>query len=101
MKALKTLVIVMGVMLAAGMGLLVWGVASRIGGQGSAPPAKSAAEFGDIPLPLSPGERIDSVGYAADRVIVRVTGTGRDRIIVLDPQKGRIAGSFVATPQTP
>lgn len=101
MKALKTLVIVMGILLAAGMGLLVWGISTRIGGgktAATAPtPATTAVDTFDVPLVLAEGARIDSVSVAGERVIVRVSGSGGDEILVLDPTAGRVAGRFTVT----
>lgn len=101
MKALKALVIFLGVLIVAGVGLVIYGVSSKIGPKpASAPTVSIAADapFGSVDIPLPDGASVQQIFAAGDRVIVRVgTGTGNgaaDRLIVLDPAHGRIAGSF-------
>lgn len=111
MKALKALVIFLGVLIVAGVGLVIYGVASKVGPKPApvalstaahAPTAPSAAApspaapFGSIDIPLPDGATVQQVFAAGDRVIVRV-GTGKgtgDRLIVLDPTHGQVSGSF-------
>ncbi|SEH33907.1 hypothetical protein [Magnetospirillum fulvum] len=116
MKALKALVIFLGVLIVAGVGLVIYGIASKVGPK-PAPTASTAAAvptppnaaaplpaapFGSVDIALPDGATIQQVFAAGDRVIVRVGG-GKgtaDRLIVLDPARGEVAGSFrfVASP---
>jgi len=114
MKALKALVIFLGVLIVAGVGLVIYGVSSKVGSRptpaapaatnaANAPAVPAAAPFGSVEIPLADGATIQQIFAAGDRVIVRVgTGNGKgDRLIVLDPARGQIAGSFgfVAAPE--
>jgi len=115
MKALKALVIFLGVLIVAGVGLVIYGISSKVGPKPAAPVATnavsdlpnavpSAAAFGSVEVTLPDGAAIQQVFAAGDRVIVRV-GTGKgaaDRLIVLDPARGQVAGSFgfVTAPET-
>lgn len=106
MKAIKALVAFMGVLLIAGLGLLGYGFYSKAGQTGGKPrPASSVAAagdaFGSVAVPLPAGARIEQVLAAGDRVVLRVTGAGPERFVVLDPADGSVAGSFVLTPEAP
>jgi len=115
MKALKALVIFMGVLIVAGIGLVIYGVASKVGPKPAqtastpavppAPPPATApaaaapavaTPFGAVDIPLPAGATVQQVFAAGDRIIVRI-GTGKttgDRLIVLDPARGQVSGSF-------
>lgn len=105
MKALKALVVFMGVLLVAGLGLLGWGLYSQAGKMASKgrQPAVVAVgtDFGAIAVPLPAGARIDQMMAAGERVVLRVTGGGPDRLVVLDPQAGTVAGTFVIAVEAP
>jgi hypothetical protein len=36
---------------------------------------------------------------AGERVVLRLSGGGPERILVLDPGQGKVAGSFALTPE--
>lgn len=114
MKALKALVIFMGVLIIAGVGLVIYAIASKVGPKpapaasvavAEAPAVSGAgAAFGGVAVDLPAGAAILQVFAAGDRVIVRVGG-GKgvaERLIVLDPVRGEVAGSFrfVASPES-
>ncbi|MDA8231894.1 MAG: hypothetical protein M0006_11205 [Magnetospirillum sp.] len=110
MKALKALVIFMGILVVAGMGLVGYGVVTKLPrGAGKAPAAAAppaggtpaTPAFGAVPVPVPAGARVEQMAVAGDRVVLRVTGGGGDRLIVLDPASGRVAGSFVLAPEAP
>ncbi|CCG40681.1 hypothetical protein [Magnetospirillum molischianum] len=110
MKALKALVIFLGVLIVAGVGLVIYGVSSKVGPK-STPPvttgattALSSTNFGSVDVALPKGATIEQVFAAGNHIIVRI-GTDKgiaDRLIVLDPARGQVTGSFVfvATPET-
>lgn len=102
MKAIKALVAVMTLLLVAGLGILGWGLsnqAARLGGGKGASLASDA--FGTTAVPLPAGARVEQVLAAGDRVVLRVTGGGPDRLLVLDPASGAVFGSFVITVEAP
>lgn len=109
MKALKVLVIFMSVLLAGGLALLGYGVATKLHRPASVParpaadrPAAPAAErpdtFGTIAVPLPAGARVAGMAAAGDRVVLHLTGGGSDRLLVLNPATGTVAGTFVLAP---
>jgi hypothetical protein len=87
MRALKAAVIIMGVMIVAGTILLAVMLATRLSGR-DAPLAAT-----DLGQPE--GTRILGLAGAGDRVAVHVTGGGLpDRILLLDPVRGRVVGTL-------
>ncbi|MGE5506611.1 MAG: hypothetical protein ACM31L_19470 [Actinomycetota bacterium] len=93
----------MGVLLLAGLGLLGWGLwnkGHRTAGPASAAVAESGG-FGRVELPLPAGARVEQMLAAGDKVVLRVSGGGPDRLMVLDPAQGRVLGSFDLAPQPP
>jgi hypothetical protein len=106
MKAIKALVAFMGVLLIAGLGLMGYGFYSKAGQSGAksrAPVVAAVQEgsFGTITVPVPAGGRIEQVLVAGQRVVLRVTGAGPERFIVLDPGDGTVAGNFLLTPEAP
>jgi hypothetical protein len=98
MKAIKTLVAVMGILLLGGLGLLGYGLTTKTGS--STKPA-ALADFGAVAIPVPAGARIEQMNVAGERVILRIAGNGPERLIVLDPAAGTVTGSFVLTPEAP
>jgi len=109
MKALKALVIFMTVLMVGGLGLLGWGLVNKVprgkaanhAATAGAATAADGADFGAVDVPLPAGTRVEQMAVAGERVVLRVTGGGAERLIVLDPAQGRVAGSFVLAPQPP
>lgn len=106
MKAIKALVAFMGVLLIAGLGLMGYGFYSKAGQSGakSRAPVAAAAQigsFGTVAVPLPAGSRVEQVLVAGERVVLRITGAGPERFIVLDPDHGTVAGNFLLTPEAP
>lgn len=93
MKALKALVIFMGVLLAGGVVLLVYGFATKLPSRGgTAAPARGSAP---AELTLPPGARIEQMVAVGNRVVLHVSGGGTDQLIMLDPATGTVAGTVV------
>jgi hypothetical protein len=105
MKALKILVIAMTLAMVAGLGLLGWGLMEKgrkiASGPATAPVTAAAptiAVFDTVTVPLPAGAHVEQMSVAGDRVVLRITGGGGERVVVLDPLAGRIAGTFVLAP---
>jgi hypothetical protein len=95
MRALKIAVVVMGVLIVVGTVGLVVGIARR----SSAPPVASA-EPAAAAMPASVAAELDEpagthiAGIAAvrDRLAVQLQGGGADRVVLIDPATGAVAG---------
>jgi hypothetical protein len=95
MQALKALVIFMAVLIAAGMGLLVYGLVTRTGG------GEAGGEVGDLDLPVPEGCRIAGTELAGERLVIRLDGLAeRDcqQVLVVDLASGRLLGRVRALP---
>lgn len=113
MKALKALVIGMGVLIVLGIGLLGYGLSVKgFSLQKAAVPAShSVALPGDpapgdtgyfaVDLPIPSGSRLEQMAVAGNRVLLRLSGTDGDRILVLDPATGHLAGTVTLVGQKP
>ncbi|OAN50518.1 hypothetical protein A6A04_18160 [Paramagnetospirillum marisnigri] len=105
MKAIKALVVFLGILLMAGLGLMGYGLfAKKAQYKGMAAPAPAAsapasADFGTVAIPVPAGSRIEQVTAAGERVVLRLSGAGPDRLLVLDPAQGRVVGGFVLAPE--
>ncbi|HVI49776.1 MAG TPA: hypothetical protein VM661_01050 [Candidatus Sulfotelmatobacter sp.] len=111
MKTLKILVAMMAVLIVIGLGLLGWGL-SRSANKMAAPvqsvsdlPTPSAAATppvsaksasggyfsADISIPQ--GGKLEQMSTTADRVILRLSVPEGERLLVLDPTNGHVAGT--------
>lgn len=111
MRALKALVIFLGILLVIGTGVLIWGIARQIDRMSqaeadddvtpsvnTAPPvvANEVAPWGSIDLKQPPGTRIQSVTSAGEYMMLHLyTGApGTDeRVVVIDPGSGTLMGT--------
>lgn len=82
MRALKFVVIAMGVLIIGATIALVVLVVQRVSGPGGA--AASAV------LDEPPGTRIASAATSGDWMVLQLQGGGADRVVVLDPRTGRV-----------
>ena len=89
MRALKVAVVVMGVLIVVGtMGLGV-GIARR----SAAPSVVSAAAWAaSVVLDEPAGTRIVGIAVVRDRLAVQLQGGGADRVVLIDPASGAVAG---------
>jgi Family of unknown function (DUF6476) len=85
---LKIAVVVMGVLIVGGTATLVTLVAIR--GTGSGPASLPAVATAVLEEP--PGSRIAGIAASADRLAVQVQGGGADRVLLIDPKTGAVAG---------
>ncbi|CAA7622317.1 hypothetical protein [Magnetospirillum sp. SS-4] len=110
MKALKALVAFLGLLLVIGFAALGYGLYTGAHLKGTAAsssssPSSSAAvpsavaEFGTVQIPLPAGSRIDQMSTVGDRVVLRLSGGGPERLLVIDPAGGKVAGAFVLAPE--
>lgn len=104
MKALKTIVITLGVVLAGGFGLLIYGLTQNW--HRAADPAPTTAARAPVtagswgPVTLgNPNERIAGVTASGDLLVVQLTEGQTSRLLVVDPRSGRVLGSFTAGAQ--
>ncbi len=89
MQLLKVAVVVMAVLIVAGTVALVVGVARRasvpIGGAG-------LPGFAAMVLDEPAGTRIAGIVAVRDRLALRLEGGGGDRVVLIDPVTGAVAG---------
>jgi hypothetical protein len=85
--ALKVLVGVMGVMIVVGVGVLIWGIATRLD------LSKTPAVEGRVALPA--GATVLDMTSSGDRLVLRVALPDRsERLIIVDLARGRPLGSL-------
>ncbi|EKV31378.1 hypothetical protein C882_3751 [Caenispirillum salinarum AK4] len=124
MKALKALVVVMGILIVAGVGLVIYGVLTQFGpdveegetiagpatAPGVAPPldtpapaapgggvvgAVPAEPIGDIMLDEPAATEITGATVGENRILLRLSGGGRpDRVVILRATDGERLGSI-------
>lgn len=114
MRALKTLVIVLGVLIAAGLVAVVVAVIGRVSGDGpilAGSGEQGRAAFGDVKIDLPAGARVLRWDVAGDRLIVHLSSSGDDfagpsgagprgtRVLVIDLGTGKKLGSIVLAPE--
>jgi hypothetical protein len=98
MRALKILVIVMGLLLVAGTVAMVAAVASRL----NHPPPPAAALTNDIALPA--GAKIAGTEISGDRLVVRIArADGGEDVLIFNLATGARTASISlhATPTAP
>ena len=92
MRALKVLVVVLGVLLVAGFAVVVVTIMSRMG-QRAAPVAARLAPFGNTTLTLPADSLIMEVQGAGDRILLRLDlADGTEMLLVLDAATGTELG---------
>ena len=97
MRALKILVVVMGVMLVVGFAALIAMIAGRVS-RGGPSPAAARAVFGSS-MDIPQGARIEAMTAGPDRVIVALMLPGGGRqLLVIDLTTGARIGSIELHP---
>jgi hypothetical protein len=90
MRGLKILVTVMGVMLAAGMVVLVVAIGARLSHRA---PAVPSAAFIAPPITLLHGSKIETMSTGTDRIVLQVDlADGSVELVVIDLATGRLVG---------
>jgi Family of unknown function (DUF6476) len=93
MRALKILVVVMGVMLVVGFAALVALIAGRVSRGG--PAATAAHEFGSPAIDIPRGARIEAMTAGSDRLILALElPEGGRQLVVIDLAKGLRLGTI-------
>lgn len=93
LRALKILVIVMGIMLVVGFAALIAAIAGRVSRGGPAIPA--SPPLATAPLDLPAGIRIEAIGVGAERLALAVVlSDGTRELIIVDIASGRRLGSI-------
>jgi hypothetical protein len=92
MAGLKTLVVVMGVMLVAGVAILIVVIAGRVSQK---PAPASAQPFAAAPIDIPAGSRIEAMSTGPDRVVLDVVlADGNRQLLVIDLATGRRIGTI-------
>jgi len=103
MRALKTLVIGMAVLIVVGLTVVVITAIKRTG-DGGAPVAAKGAAFGDVQVAIPAGARVETTTVDGGRLVVTlVQSDGSRRTMVVDLATGKRLGMirFVPSPPTP
>lgn len=93
MRALKVMVIVMGVLLAVGFTVVIVALANRMTSD------KKAVGFGEITLPVPEGCGIAEATSDGERVILRLEGLaerGCREVVIVDLESGAVLGRIQA-----
>jgi hypothetical protein len=91
MRALKIAVIVMGMLIVVGTTTLIVVVARRMTGPAS-PLMAGAPSAAAVVLDEPVGTRIAGIVAVRDRLAVQLQGGGVDRVVLIDPVTGAVAG---------
>lgn len=113
MQAIKAVVIFMGILIIGGLGLLGWGVMTKLDKQETPPEAKAEAPaapvasmhasapalevagFGALTLDQPPGTAITGTSLSGHLLAVTVDGGGQGpRVVVVDLSDGAVLGSI-------
>lgn len=95
MQALKALVIFMGVLILAGMGLLVYGLMTRIGNGPADTVTATAKPFGELEYNLSADANISGISVDSGRAIVDIRHSdGSAELRVFDLSTGKPSGTI-------
>jgi len=95
MRALKVLVIVMGILIVVATTVLIVLIVHRLS---SAPVAGQAAAI-SAQLDEPAGSRIVTIVSAGDRLAIQLQGGGPDRVVLLDPRSGAVVGRIALKAQ--
>ncbi|HWB51373.1 MAG TPA: DUF6476 family protein [Stellaceae bacterium] len=91
LRFLKILVAAMGVLLVAGVVILVVSIANRV----SHRPAPPAAAFTAPPITLPHGGSIEQMSVGSDRIVLHILlADGSAELVVIDLATGRLAGTI-------
>jgi Family of unknown function (DUF6476) len=93
MRALKILVVVMGVMLVVGLAALLAAMAARVAHRGPTPTA--ARTFSGQPIDIPPGARIEAMTAGPDRLVLALAMPEGDRqLLIIDLATGARVGTI-------
>ena len=98
MRALKILVVVMGVLIVVGTATLAVLLVRRAGGDTattSQPAASATALLRQLDEPS--GTSIAAIALSTDRLVIQLRGGGPDRVVLLDPRNGATVARVALT----
>jgi hypothetical protein len=99
MRALKLLVVVMGVLLVAGTAALIAAIIDRASHRAAAPPLSAARGFERAVIDLPAGARVLDSAAADGRLVVRIgLAEGGEQLILIDPASGARLGTIELRP---
>jgi hypothetical protein len=99
MRALKVLVVVMGVLLVGGTAALIIAIIDRASHRRAEPAASPARGFDRTVIDLPEGARVLGTEVVADRLMVRVAlAEGAEALILIDPRSGARLGTIELRP---
>ncbi|MFO1024647.1 MAG: hypothetical protein U1E70_05635 [Acetobacteraceae bacterium] len=90
-RGVKIAAIVMGVLIVVGTIGLAIGVVRKASAP-SVPVAAALPSVVDVVLQEPEGTRIAAIAVLADRLAVQLQGGGVDRVVLVDPKTGALAG---------
>lgn len=106
MKALKILVISMGLLIVIGLGFVGYGLSRKTPHPAATPgttetgaPATPVAPFA-FQYPVPKGSRLEQVLAVGDRVLLRYSSPDGDRLVFLDSHSGQLAGTILLPPDS-
>ena len=95
MRALKVLVIVLGVMIVAAAGLVVYGIVNKLGDLAVADRGASRS-FGERTVELPPGAEVKTFVVEAGRLVIHlILAEGGERLLILDLETGQQLGTIM------
>jgi hypothetical protein len=98
MRALKIVVVVMGVMLVVGFAALIAVVAGRVSGSGAGAPAQHP--FAPTAIDIPRGARIEAMTTAPNRLILELAlPDGERQLLVVDLMTGARLGTIELRPR--
>lgn len=102
MKALKILVIGMGLLIVAGIGVLGYGLSRSKPHPAVMMVATPGVETAAVPLfatqyPVPKGAKLEQVSALGDRILLRFSGPEGDKLVLLDSHTGQLAGTILLT----
>ena len=105
MKALKILVISMGLLIVIGLGLVGYGLTRKTPRPGAvATPGASEVSAPTAPFvfqyPAPKGTKLDQVLADGDRVVLHYSSVDGDRLVFIDSHTGRLTGTVFLPPDT-
>src|SRR4030095_11443095 len=99
MRPLLALVIIMGVLIIAGLVVVVVAIVNRMGGDQSVAATSTPPSFGTLDLPVPAGCQIMETTTADDRLILRLgSGDRCNQLLIVDMTSGKLRGTLRIVP---
>ena len=100
MRAIKAIVIGMGLLIVGAVVFLFYGLSEGVGKLGKG--GGSGGALGEVSLAIPDGCVIADSGIEADRLVLRLDGQvdrGCQQVILIDLESGRVTGRVTAMPR--